>query len=267
MSTQPDWRTLPKPMGTTHVNPNCKPYPDWYQVGETVLVWKRDRAIWAQSIMRADFLLENLVPINQSPQAWAGEGLPPVGASCKISGRGLTLTACHPEWVGETVEIIGHVQALNGTPLAAYMNQSGMIGGIGIAALFDPIRTPEQIAAEEREKAIAAMVEVSKTGDDDEEICAALYEAGYRKHDAQQLHELQASSEIHQANRELAEQRLRRLAEIERSLTTIPHAGGGARISGGGGGGVACGAGGGSAKFSLIAERDAILSHYREPQA
>ena len=54
--------------------------------------------------------------------------------------------------------------------------------------------------------------------------------------------ELQVSSEIRQANRDLAEQRLRRLAEIQDVLDE-------------------------RCVVALERERTEILSHYREPQA
>jgi hypothetical protein len=58
--------------------------------------------------------------------------------------------------------------------------------------------------------------------------------------------ELQASSEIHQANRELAEERLRRLAEIQDVLSKSMDY---------------------HVRLPLETERAEILSHYREPQA
>jgi hypothetical protein len=69
--------------------------------------------------------------------------------------------------------------------MAAYVGEKHDIGGVGIAALFLPIRTPEQIAAEERIAAIKEMasaahrpgqISVTKL-----EMAQRLYDAGYRK--------------------------------------------------------------------------------------
>ncbi|WP_053183602.1 hypothetical protein [Pseudomonas thivervalensis] len=69
--------------------------------------------------------------------------------------------------------------------MAAYVGEKHDIGGVGIAALFLPIRTPEQIKAEAeaRAKAIDAMVATCPyPGSDSTRIdCAALYDAGYAK--------------------------------------------------------------------------------------
>jgi hypothetical protein len=46
--------------------------------------------------------------------------------------------------------------------------------------VFRPIRTPEQIATEERENAINAMIDIVMT-DNIRSNCADLYDAGYRK--------------------------------------------------------------------------------------
>lgn len=46
---------------------------------------------------------------------------------------------------------------------------------------FKPIRTPEQIAAEEREKAIEEMRAALPDWAAPENICPMLYDAGYRK--------------------------------------------------------------------------------------
>ncbi|MOA57078.1 hypothetical protein D3C78_1811840 [compost metagenome] len=49
---------------------------------------------------------------------------------------------------------------------------------------FRPIRTPEQIAAEEREKALEAMFKIYHDAGEFRTGLAALYEAGYRKVEA-----------------------------------------------------------------------------------
>ena len=54
---------------------------------------------------------------------------------------------------------------------------------IGKKPCYRPFRTPEQIAAEEREKALDAMVATSPLLDKgwSRLVCKALYDAGYRR--------------------------------------------------------------------------------------
>lgn len=103
---------------------------------------------------------------------WNGEGLPPVGTVCEFS--------CTPiDWVECTIYGISTFQ---GQSLLTVV-----FGGAICATSADlirPIRTPEQIAAEEREVAINAMIDT--LGHPTailmrESILGALYDAGYRK--------------------------------------------------------------------------------------
>lgn len=83
-------------------------------------------------------------------QAWSGEGLPPVGAVCRVRvGYANEL----PEY--DRCEVIAHFQG-ESQLCAAYVrtHHDGVrLVGQGIASAFRQILTPEQIAAEEREKA------------------------------------------------------------------------------------------------------------------
>jgi hypothetical protein len=115
---------------------------------------------------------------NPSVPAWAGAGLPPVG------------TVCERAWSGEEesyqrVKVLAHdgdlaiFRWVDG-PRAGELqdDRQDVVQGIPI---FRPIRTPEQIAAEEREAAIGDIELLIMHGDTDEEIARILYGAGYRK--------------------------------------------------------------------------------------
>lgn len=85
------------------------------------------------------------------PAPWTGEGLPPVGVVCEYGKQG-------------QVRIITHFDQTSGATLAV-----GQVGERGMLVLataesgsFRPIRTPEQIAAEERERDVIAALEVMK---------------------------------------------------------------------------------------------------------
>lgn len=118
-------------------------------------------------------------------QVWDGEGLPPVGTICTLSGPTPKLTPIHPEWAGTEVKIYAHFATDRGIPLAAYVSEDHLKGGVGIADLFVPIRTAEQIAEQEHREAVEALAAATDwilT----REACEAVLAAGYRKQDAQQ---------------------------------------------------------------------------------
>lgn len=106
---------------------------------------------------------------------WNGEGLPPVGTVCEVA---------HPDW--RLCEVFAHKinPKRNIDVLFSYERDDGAKdwNWYSEANRFRPIRTAEQIAAEEREKAVQQMVE-----DTDYDaiifrrLLGALYDAGYRK--------------------------------------------------------------------------------------
>lgn len=120
-----------------------------------------------------------LVP-RPSKTSLTGEVLPPVGTTCKLSGPTERLSPLNPDWAGREVKIYAHFVSDRGIEMAAYVGERHDIGGVGIAALFVPIRTPEQIAAEKRKTAIKEMqsdTECHVYAD----VFGRLYDAGYRK--------------------------------------------------------------------------------------
>lgn len=76
---------------------------------------------------------------------WTGEGLPPAGTVCEV----LNNTLDRPEWERCTILFMGKFKAIYESESChervADVSESWMIS-------FRPIRTPEQIASEEREK-------------------------------------------------------------------------------------------------------------------
>lgn len=98
---------------------------------------------------------------------WNGEGLPPVGAECEDDA-------------GNQVVIVAH--HVNGVhAIFAESLDAGLLY-YGAAGEFRPIRTPEQLAAEARESAVAEMLGLfGGTNSRDRYLMQALYDAGYRK--------------------------------------------------------------------------------------
>ncbi|MBK3437450.1 hypothetical protein [Pseudomonas sp. MF7448] len=138
---------------------------------------------------RSEFHFEQL-----RPAPWTGKGLPPVGTVCEFAGG----TNCPEDPFdkdlkeGDEVTIIAHFKDGESELAAFTFNPRNLSRGNacveqGMHGCFRPIRTPEQIAAEEREKAIAEMV-YGGCGCDQSDgtttafvICRLLYDAGYRK--------------------------------------------------------------------------------------
>lgn len=105
-----------------------------------------------------------------SAAEWSGEGLPPVGTMCE----GLE----YANWV--KVEVIAHYEGRAVCMLPCKER----------IAIADPdqlrpvIRTPEQIAAQERERALDDIYRIIRTVDrpgNKADMAEAIYEAGYRK--------------------------------------------------------------------------------------
>lgn len=106
------------------------------------------------------------------PADWDGEGLPPVGTVCEITHSGWG----HRGWERVTINYIS-------TEYAITTQEHGEQHWHMRNVKFRPIRTPEQIAAEERAADIKAMCEHGIDAGDCtiEMTCAALHDAGYRK--------------------------------------------------------------------------------------
>lgn len=115
---------------------------------------------------------------------WDGEGLPPVGTVCEFAGFNPEETLPSDPMVGDRVTVIAHFKS-GSLDVAAFTffappEFEYLQVAQGAYGCFRPIRTPEQIAAEEREVAICAMMEVCSELPC-RQSCADLYDAGYRK--------------------------------------------------------------------------------------
>lgn len=113
------------------------------------------------------------------PAPWSGEGLPPVGTVCEV----LNNTLDRPEWERCTILFMGKFKAIYESESChervADVSESWMISFRPLR----PLRTPEQIAAEEREKAVSQMAVVALAGDNHlitKVYLVRLYDAGYR---------------------------------------------------------------------------------------
>jgi len=115
----------------------------------------------------------HIIEFRPALDPWTGEGLPPVGTVCEYKPYQLS-----GDW--RQVEIIAHFR--NKAMVAAFIPAGEGAKNVdqSIAECFRPIRTPEQIAAEERQRVIDDM-RGNLGWDLSSEQAAQLYNAGYRK--------------------------------------------------------------------------------------
>jgi|GEM_PF-628881 len=130
---------------------------------------------------------ESFSYVTLRPAPWVGEGLPPVGVACEVLWN-----EARKEYT--TCIVIG-VEPDTGFPVFRFTGmhkknqyQSDPLRTVSGMQVFRPIRTPEQIEAEEREAAVTDIALIM--GKDPErpsirEKAAITYDAGYRKQVAQ----------------------------------------------------------------------------------
>lgn len=122
---------------------------------------------------------------------WTGEGLPPVGTVCELSHpQKFTQGTVLEEFPAGTKMLVGGHANFGGADVAVVIVSGRHFTGTTIPSLLRPIRTPEQIEAEERKRVIEEMVYGAAGCERDGQntnaflICGFLYDAGYRKQEA-----------------------------------------------------------------------------------
>lgn len=101
---------------------------------------------------------------------WDGSGLPPIGTVCEYY--------CSDGDVWRKCEIVAHYLA-NAVAIDLFYGTAICLH----ADLFHPIKTPEQIAAEERLHAIDEMLALVGRYSTFKDVMGLIYDAGYRKTD------------------------------------------------------------------------------------
>ena len=107
----------------------------------------------------------------ESAPAWTGEGLPPAGTVCEYKHVS--------EW--QKVDVFAVKPNYNGSHTALFTYENGTWCGCAEPSFFRHIRTPERIAAEEREKAADAMSQATRGAKDWMEAFRMLHDAGFAK--------------------------------------------------------------------------------------
>ncbi|HHM9318326.1 TPA: hypothetical protein ACRNS5_004217 [Pseudomonas aeruginosa] len=169
-----DWNTAPE--GATHWEPRGSLYlAGWMRkVGNKWSYWSEGRKVWVSGTPGCNVSAEREATFEARPQEqWDGQGLPPVGTVCEIKHRDIGWVRC---------EIVAHKSFSCGdlTHAIAWIDENTLDQSQGVR--FRPIRTPEQIAAEEREKAIEEMCFAEETLTVKQ--AKVLYEAGYRRQES-----------------------------------------------------------------------------------
>lgn len=169
---QIDWSKAPE--GATHrVARWVTSQQVWVKVcGSKFSAWAGDRG-WV--VATVPFDPRNFAVVDPRPATWNGDGLPPVGTVCEVRNDATG------GW-DAVDEVIAHTE-INGAAVAVFKREDRIFHSPADA--FRPIRTSEQIAAEERERYITRMWStiVTERGGDvavQRKVCADLYDAGLR---------------------------------------------------------------------------------------
>ncbi|EOG9968343.1 TPA: hypothetical protein NI644_001926 [Pseudomonas aeruginosa] len=166
-----DWSKAPE--GATHWKPSGTVFGEGWmkKAGNEWSYWLEGSEVWAGVWADCFVSAEREAKFEARPQeVWDGHGLPPVGTVCEIKHRDIGWVRC---------EIVAHKSFSCGglTHAIAWIDENTLDQSQGVR--FRPIRTPEQIAAEEREKAIEEMCFAEETLTVKQ--AKALYDAGYRR--------------------------------------------------------------------------------------
>lgn len=172
MSNEIDWSKAPE--GATHFCPAVTGYcAHWIKPGYYQLVgvgsWFED-----SSKTPDKFLIER-------PSTWNGDGLPPAGTVCEVLWN-----ESRKEYLRTKVFGVNEhgqpIHRFDEGPKKFEYQADVLVTALG-TKVFRPIRSAEQIAAKEREAAIAEMTVLSPLLDKgwSRRVCEAVYDAGYRK--------------------------------------------------------------------------------------
>lgn len=187
MSKEIDWSKAPE--GATHWVGATEL---WHKhIGDISWYWQESENKWRQLSIPADQVEEEyrLTIVKRPEDKWTGQGLPPVGTVCEVLWNESRLEYLKAKVFG----VNEHGQPIfrfeEGPKKFEY--QADPLRTLSGTPVFRPIRTPEQIAAEEREKAIDEICYDicfhfgnPKGSEKYLNLATTLYDAGYRKTEA-----------------------------------------------------------------------------------
>ncbi|HBP0041568.1 TPA: hypothetical protein L5P36_002336 [Pseudomonas aeruginosa] len=167
-----DWSKAPE--GATHYQPESRGFhAAWFRLqgGKAREMWVVIPGGALEHIIDPtvfDESMQNLIARPAEPATWNGKGLPPVGTVCEYRHM------IWPEYRPCEIRYISEES------LVAYDDAQEQLYRT-CDMLFRPIRTPDQIAAEEREKAVGDMAMSIQGVPYQYPTLYALYDAGYRR--------------------------------------------------------------------------------------
>lgn len=177
-----DWSKAPD--GATHYgHENSDYHACWYIVEENRLAAMHANSKGASFAWRdidhedRNEIIPRLIP---RPATWGGEGLPPVGCTVTLSDDGFRVFDAYRAMLGVDVTVVAAFKSPTGFDMIACAIPDGLCGCFR-ADMARPVKTPEQIAAEEREKELEAMFKIYRDAGEFRAGLSALYDAGYRK--------------------------------------------------------------------------------------
>lgn len=168
-----DWSKAPE--GATHWEPTGPEFHEGWmkEEGEKWFWWSEGTKEWVETF---SVPAKRKATFQARPQeTWDGRGLPPVGTVCEVKHRDIGWVRC---------EIVAHKSFSCGglTHAIAWIDENTLDQSQGLR--FRQLRTPEQIAAEERSKEcdriFAILSSVEREGNRSD-MAEALYDAGYRR--------------------------------------------------------------------------------------
>lgn len=117
---------------------------------------------------------------------WSGKGIPPIGFVVEIRKSGWGIRETAEAFIGVPVHVRAHFKTGTGCDMIAVDGGSDLGCEVFRADMAVPVRTPEQIAAELREKGAQEIIAAVKDGKFtshgiSHDAALAIYDAGYRK--------------------------------------------------------------------------------------
>ena len=167
-----DWSKAPD--GATHYSEDC--YHPWLK-DSPISYFVEDKKVWVEYNSCTSNHKEHFNDAVKRPPEWDGSGVPPVGTVCEYQLNGGAWFMCK----------ITYVPSGSDDWFVAWCNHLGVDQILTFSSDYytlqlRKIKTPEQLAAEERLHAIDEMVRVGDwCSTAYKELMGALYDAGYRK--------------------------------------------------------------------------------------
>ncbi len=174
-----DWSKAPE--GATHWEPTGPEFHEGWmkKEGDYWFYWVEGTNKWCHG-PSCNVSAEREATFEARPQkAWDGQGLPPVGTEVEANFPVTDTTGTHYHWRRVIVAVAG----IPGAERECLVYDAENTKPAWVDELR-PIRTPEQIAAEEREKAVGDMAMSIQGVPYQYPTLYALFDAGYRRQES-----------------------------------------------------------------------------------